>query len=141
MGIKNRIKLRLFRYFIYLKKEYKKTYLHKTKVTEYQKKTISVVEMLLRNKDSILMYSTISNKRYIEYKNFLIIFDYDKINIINSHCYDVTLEKEQMLHLIEEFDKEIDRRVRSLELLKRNSLSTALDNLIEEIRIEEQYNL
>jgi hypothetical protein len=114
---------------------------HKTKMNEYQKKVNDIIENLLKDKDSVLHFSNLSNKRYIEYKNYLIVLNYDIVNIINTHsCYDVMMEKDAMMFIVEKFDKELERRVRSLEFLKRKNLSSALDKLADNIKLTQNFS-
>ena len=141
MKFSNRLKYPIYRYFIRLRIKYKKMSVHKTKMNEYQKKTNDIIENLLKDKESVLMFSNLSNKRYIEYKNFLIVLNYDIVNIINTHsCYDVTMEKDAMMIIVEKFDKELERRVRLLEFLKRKNLSSALDKLSDNIKLTQNFS-
>lgn len=141
MGIGKRIKFRFYRYAVSLRAKYKKMSVHKTKMNEYQKKVNDIIENLLKDKDSVLHFSNLSNKRYIEYKNYLIVLNYDIVNIINTHsCYDVMMEKDAMMFIVEKFDKELERRVRSLEFLKRKNLSSALDKLADNIKLTQNFS-
>jgi hypothetical protein len=140
MTFKARLKIRFLRWIVYFKNEYKQVYLKKNTMNEHQKKALDIIQTLFKDKDSNLIYSNISNKRYIEYKNYMVIFNYDIINIIDSHsCYDVQMNKNDMMWMNEEFDKELERRVRSLELYKRENLKTALEKLLENLSDDQKF--
>ena len=140
MTLKKKIKIKFLRWFVYFRNEYKKVYLNKTQMSEHQKKTIAIIQTLFKDKDSNMIYSNASNRRYIEYKNYLVIFNYDVINIIDSNsCYDVQMNKDEVLWLNEEFDKELERRVRSLELYKRENLGNSLDKLMDHLKVDQRF--
>lgn len=125
------IRFTLIRLLVKSKRKWKRFYQKKILMDETQKKAVTLFNYALVDKNNKIVYSSISNKRYIENKEILIILSHIILTIItSSSCHEITLSSDSMGHLEEDFDKELERRVRSIEFKKRNNIISDLDKIL-----------
>ena len=136
-----RLKIRIYRLFIQYKQNLKK------KITKYngmQERGIQLWNIYLKHSDTQLYSSIRSNARQIERDNVMMslhqVGDNYVLSIMDvtpnrSHCFEVIMSMDHVNLIADEFDKEMQRRMRAAELSKRNLLLTDLDILLSDARI------
>lgn len=103
-----------------------------------QKKSITIINNLLHVKENVLLMCPITGKRYIECKktenlDMFIILDREITSIIKNGFYsELIIPSYYAEQLLAEFDKEINRRRRHLEFIKRQNINNRLDEIILE---------
>lgn len=111
------------------------------KLTSYEEKAIRLWRILLRDNDTKLSYNSVGI-RQIEKGQILMIFQ--PLNSID-YCLtlmDITEERRSLyeLHIpnkyaevaVDNFDDELNRRMRKAELAKRNVIENDIDKILEE---------
>lgn len=141
------MKITLLKKFIRLKRWVKKFKGSKPDyLSKEHKKVIEIIRTLISNKENILLVDVLTMVRYIDGKKTLseiqhvqgeifVVIDQEKISIMNGvYYYDVYLPKNTAFKLNHEFDIEVSRRRRHLELIKRNNINSRLDDLAKQIQ-------
>lgn len=139
------MQITLLKQYIKIKRWFQKISKKTVVIRPEHQKTIDIILRLAHNKESILLMCPKSGKRYIEahkevdgdapYGEIFIVIDQTDISIMNGvYYYDVTLSTEAALDMIDEFDKEIYRRRRLLELIKRQNINKRLNELMSKIK-------
>lgn len=138
-----KMKVKFYQWF---KKKFSKK---KPKVDEYQSKIVELIESMIRNKNVQLNYSPSSSTRFLHSKNIWITISRGDVGnesylvyIIdnasaNSHSHEITIPKEYAYDIIDEFDEELERRMRVIENSRRKVIVNELDNLIKLIKNDE----
>lgn len=132
---------RSYRFFVKWRR-FKKKFFNpqKPEIDETQKKAIALFFALLKHKESVLNHSPQSSTRIID-TDFVWItvtsgFNSYVMNIIDEtrqtspHSHQINIPKEYGFELIDEFDFELERRFRWVELNKRKVIVDDLDKLI-----------
>lgn len=106
----------------------------------YQQKAIQLWSVMLKDKETMLHYSNVTNVRQLHKKEVLISLypghdDYHMCIIdhsgTRSNLYEILILKYDVTLLIDTFDVENDRRMRHLEGEKRSIIYEDLDFLLE----------
>jgi hypothetical protein len=137
MGIKYKT-LKLFVKFRERWSRTKNNFMTPVGLTELQTKGIKIWYLSIKDKSGKLYHSDVT--RLIERDNVLLIFkpvshsDYG-LTIIDSHggrnnCYELTIPSNHSKEMCEEFDVEMERRMRLVEFNRRQVLNKDLDSLL-----------
>ena len=138
----SRIKFFFYRKLIKINRFYKSLFTEDetSSLTEYQIKSLKLVNILISDKQSTILVSPLSDKRFIksrdvetEISNQLhIILDNYSATIINhKYSYDVDFPHKTYQKLILDIDKEIERRRRRMENEIRKNITHSLDIIIK----------
>lgn len=131
-----KMKVKFYKWF---KKKFSKK---KPKVDESQLKVVELISSMIRNKNVQMNYSPNSSTRFLHSKNVWVTInrahlghDSYLIYIIdnssyNSHSHEITIPKEYAYDIIDEFDMELERRMRVVENSRKKVIANELDNLI-----------
>lgn len=118
----------------------------KPKIDDAQEMAIKLFKAMIMNKQSQLNYSPNSSTRFVySQKAWLTIsraaFSSDSylLYIIDnsgshSHSHEIILPNEYAYDLTEDFDEELERRMRVLEASRKKLIANELDNLINVIK-------
>jgi hypothetical protein len=105
-------------------------------VTETESQVISIFRKLIKQKDTILFISPISNKRYlknIKLKIFMVIESHN-VSIINHvYGYDISINTYSYNKIINLFDIRIDNDICLLESQYNNNIKYSLNDLNNKI--------
>jgi hypothetical protein len=114
----------------------------KPEIDNTQRKAIDLFLAMMKNKETNLNHSPESGARFIDSKfvwacmtsagdsNNYIINVINEIIIEEARSHEVLIPKEYAYELIEEFDLELERRFRMLEIEKQKMVVNDLDKLI-----------
>lgn len=140
-----RLRTRIARLTIRWRKFKKEFYTQKKPgIDENQKKAIELFMALLKNKDTNLIHSPESSTRIID-SDFVWMTMTSKVdayllNIIDetkntiSHSHEIHIPKEHGYDMVDEFDLELEKRFRSMEVTKRRLVIDDLDKLIIKVK-------
>ena len=135
------IKIKIYRFFIRYKQNQKKKTM---KYNGMQERGVQLWNIYLQHSDSQLYSSIRSNARQIERDDVMMslhpVGDNYVLSIMDatpnrSHCFEVIMLMDHVNLIADEFDKEMQRRMRAAELSKRNVLLKDLDMLLNDARI------
>ena len=104
--------------------------------SEYERDCISICRRLIMKDDTILLFTPISNKRYIrnEDHQIFVILEGNHVKVINHvYSYTVFLEKSSWDSLVQVFDNEIERRREIFEKEITSNIKHSLQNILHSI--------
>jgi predicted DNA-binding protein (UPF0278 family) len=122
----------------------------KPKLEDSQIKVVELINSMIRNKNVQMNYSPNSSTRFLHSKNIWVTINKYQIGnesyliyIINtssrsSNSHEITIPKEYAYDIIDEFDEELERRMRVVENSRKKVIANELDNLITLIKNDEQ---
>lgn len=113
--------------------------MHSENRQEFNRETFSICKRLIAQKESTLLISPISGKRYIksEDKQLYVIIEPSIVTIVNhAYSYTITLDSPAIQRIVKIFDYEVERRRETMEADIRSnvkhSLSQIYQNLLHE---------
>lgn len=104
--------------------------------SEYERDCISICKRLIGNEETILMFTPISNKRYIrnEEHQIFVILEGNNVKVINHvYSYTIFLEKSSWENLVTIFDTEVERRREIFEKEITSNIKHSLQNILHSI--------
>ena len=127
------------------KRFFQKTYLkvvrygtsesHK-KHNDYEKECVTICKLLILKRNTALLISPISNKRYIksDEKNIFIIIETQQMTIVNhSYSYTIDIFGKSFERLSKIFDEEVEKRRQEMEREIRSNVKHSLTNIYENL--------
>lgn len=113
---------------------------HKLKFTfddERQKRTIKMIEKLIRDKDSRLYHETINNNYYIEHGDIYAIFNQQMASIVNGKFNNSVLIYDALFNNLEEkFRTRVKADVKQCEARLNAKVDNIIDFINEDIHIK-----
>lgn len=101
---------------------------------ENQRKIIEITNHLMTRSESKLIFSTFSQRYFIEYKDIICKIDDENIVITNGlYSYDVSIDRVIIDNIRDRFLKHIESKKRSVEKKAVLKLSTSLSKVHEKI--------
>jgi hypothetical protein len=105
--------------------------------SKYEKDCISICKKLIYKEDTILLYTPISNKRYIrnEKHQIFVILEGHSVKVINHvYSYTVFLEQNTWKGIIGVFDNELEKRREDFEKEITSNIKHSLQNILQHIQ-------
>lgn len=122
----------------------------KPDINSTQTKTIELFYTLIKDKNTKLNYSKNSHTRVIDSEFVWMTMtssDLESyvIQVIDetrrhTHSHDVLIPKEYGYEMVDEFDEELEKRFRSIEAAKINTITADLDILIKKVKNQYKQN-
>ena len=118
----------------------------KPEIDNMQSRAIQLFLVLLKNKDTSLNHSPESSVRFLESESLWITLEYygdnrtylitiiDETNFNHVHSNGVFIPKECAYEIMNEFDKELEKRFRSMESIKKKAIINDLEGLIKQVK-------
>lgn len=103
----------------------------------YEKDSIAICKRLINQKESTLLLTPRSGKRYIksEKSDIFIILDSHRVKIINHvYAYDVYITDKSWNHLVDYFDTEVEKRRDEFEHQITSNIKTSLIKILVDIK-------
>ena len=122
----------------------------KPKVDDSQLKVVELIKSMIKNKNVQMNQSPNSSTRFLHSKNVWVTInrahlghDSYLIYVIdnsshNSHSHEIVIPKEYAYDIIDDFDLELERRMRVVENSRKKVIANELDNLITLMKNDEQ---
>ena len=102
--------------------------------TEYEKECVTICKHLILKKNTSLLISPISNKRYVKSddNNIFIIIESHQMTIVNhSYSYTIDIFGKTFERLSKIFDQEVEKRRQEMETEIRSNVKHSLSNIYE----------
>lgn len=138
----SKVKYKIIKSWISFRKRMDSYMRKEPKLDKIQSKAIELYNLYLNDKESYLSCSLISKKRHIERdgvlmiltpifndKTTLTVIDENEKNLIN--CYEVKIPDLTSSYMENDFDLEMERRLKGAEFSKKEAISKDLDKLIK----------
>lgn len=103
----------------------------------YENDSISICKKLINQKDSILLLTPRSGKRYIksESSDIFIILDNHRIKVINHiYAYDIHVTDKSWTKLMDYFDTEVEKRREEFEKQITSNIQSSLKKILHEVK-------
>jgi hypothetical protein len=117
------------RVFRYIETDYEKSI--------YENDSISICKTLINHKESTLLLTPRSGKRYIksETSDVFIILDSHRIKIINHvYAYDIYVTDKPWTKLLDYFDTEVEKRRDEFEKQITSNIQSSLKKILHEVK-------
>mgnify|MGYP003349849815 FL=1 len=106
------------------------------KHNEYEKECVVICKVLINKRNTALLISPISNKRYIKSDDsqIFIIIESHQMTIVNhSYSYTIDIFGKTFERLSKMFDEEVEKRRNEMEREIRSNVKHSLTNIYENI--------
>ena len=103
---------------------------------DFDKESFSICKKLISKKESTLLVSPISGKRYIKSddNNIYVIIDRNMVTIVNhSYSYNIQLDMHGYNRIVTVFDSEVERRRDKMEEEIRSNVKHSLEQIYKNI--------
>lgn len=117
------------RAFRYVQTDYEKSV--------YENDSISICKKLINQKETTLLLTPRSGKRYIksEFSDIFIILDSHRVKVINHvYAYDIHLTDKSWTKLLDYFDTEVEKRREEFEKQITSNIQSSLKKILHEVK-------
>ena len=134
-SIKHMLKRMYLKKYIWYKKNVANPDMRDVNLSPNEKKTLSIVLIVLKNENSLLSLCPITGKRYIKYKDYFIVIDTQRIQLVNHvYGYDIFLTGKQFYNLKMKFDNKLYNLFKEIEDEILSNVKHSLDEILLNVK-------
>ena len=134
-SIKHTLKRLYLKSYIWYKKNLANPDLKDIDLSPNEKKALSIALNVLKSDNSTLSLCPITGKRYIKYKDYFIVIDTHRIQIVNHvYGYDIYLTGKQFYNIKMKFDNKLYNSFREIESEILSNVKHSLDEILLNVK-------
>jgi hypothetical protein len=134
-SIKHTLKRLYLKSYIWYKKNLANPDMKDIDLSPNEKKALSIALNVLKNENSTLSLCPITGKRYIKYKDYFIVIDTHRIQIVNHvYGYDIYLTGKQFYNIKMKFDNKLYNSFKDIESEILSNVKHSLDEILLNVK-------
>jgi len=134
-SIKHTLKRLYLKSYIWYKKNLANPDMKDMYLSPNEKKALSIALNVLKNENCTLSLCPITGKRYIKYRDYFIVIDSHRIQIVNHvYGYDIFLTGKQFYNLKMKFDNKLYNSFKEIEDEILSNVKHSLDEILLNVK-------